>query len=209
MDYFKTIPWCTALLKEPDVVPYTPTCRLEPDASGHLPTQDQFFRNNLRIADLIPNCVGFYQDPFSNHQSKEQEDNGLRLLIQSSTLLLDLHPGVNGFNGSAHGGLISTLIDEAMGSLIFINDVVYKQVQKQGRPLPSNVLDMYGVAMFTASMNVRFRRPLATPQVVMATATFNRIEGRKVFLDVDVRSGDGVVFATCDGMWMSVPKEKL
>lgn len=209
MDYFKSIPWCSTFLTRPDIVPYTPTCRLEPDASGHLPTQDQFFRIHLRNTKLIPNCIGFYHDPFSNHRPEEKEENGLRLLIPSSTLLLDLHPGVNGFNGSAHGGLISTLIDEAMGSLIFINDVVYKQVQSRGRPLPSNALNMNGVAMFTASMNVRFRRPLETPQVVMATATVNKIEGRKIFLDVDVRSRDGVVFATCDGMWMSVPKVKL
>ncbi|KAH7349163.1 HotDog domain-containing protein [Pyrenochaeta sp. MPI-SDFR-AT-0127] len=209
MDYYKTIPWCNNLLQRPDVIPYTPTCRLEPDASGHLPTLDQFFHKNLRNTELIPNYIRFYQNPFSNHQSEEQEDKSPCLLIPSSTLLLDLHPRVNGFNGSAHGGLISTLIDEAIGSLIFVNDVIYKQVQRQGRSLPSNVLNMYGVAMFTASMNVRFRRPLEMSQVVVATATFNRIEGRKVFLNADVRSGDGLVFATCEGMWMSVPKEKL
>lgn len=96
-----------------------------------------------------------------------------------------------------------------MGSLIYINDVVYKQAQKQGRPLSTSVLNMDGVAMFTASMNVKFRKPLATPQVVTVTATLNRIEGRKVFLDVEVKSGDGVVFATCEGMWMSVPRHKL
>ena len=130
MDYFQSIPWCAVLLEKPGIVPYTPTCRLEPDANGALPTQDQFFRVNLRSSDLIPYAIGFYQDPFSPAIiSPSPTLSGLRLLIHSSTLMLDLRPGTNGYNGAAHGGLISTLIDEAMGSLIYINHHFYTEVE--------------------------------------------------------------------------------
>ncbi|KAF2122069.1 HotDog domain-containing protein [Lophiotrema nucula] len=211
MDYFQSIPWCAALLEKPGIVPYTPTCRLEPDANGALPTQDQFFRVNLRSSDLIPHAIGFYQDPFSPAIiSPSPTSSGLRLLIHSSTLMLDLRPGTNGYNGSAHGGLISTLIDEAMGSLIYINHHFYTEVEAiHKEKIPSNVLNMHGVAMFTASMNVRFLKPLATPQVVLVTASLKDIEGRKVYLDVEVKDGEGLRFASCEGMWMSVLREKL
>jgi acyl-CoA thioesterase FadM len=80
------------------------------------------------------------------------------------------------------------LIDEAMGSLIFINHEVYKQVETRKGTIPPNVLNMHGLAMFTASMNVRFQKPLVTPQVVLATATLKKIDNRKVFLEVTVKN---------------------
>ncbi|KAF2252376.1 hypothetical protein BU26DRAFT_517015 [Trematosphaeria pertusa] len=211
MDYFQSVPWCAALLETPGIVLYTPTCRLEPDANGALPTKDQFFRVNLRNNDLIPHAIGFYQDPFSPTTiSPSPTSSGLRLLIHSSTLMLDLRPGTNGYNGTAHGGLISTLIDEAMGSLIYINHRFYTEVEAiHKEKIPSNVLNMHGVAMFTAGMNVRFLKPLATPQIVLVTASLNDIKGRKVYLDVEVKDGEGVRYSSCEGMWMSVSKENL
>ncbi|KFY76835.1 hypothetical protein V499_03613 [Pseudogymnoascus sp. VKM F-103] len=209
MDYFKSIPWCAAILEKTGIVTFTPTCRLQEDANGYCPTQDQFFRKSLRNDDAIPNCVGFYQDPFSKTTSSPPSGSALRLLVNSSTLIFDLRPGINGFNGSAHGGLISALMDEAMGSMIFVNHEVYKDVEARKVTTPPNVMNLHGIAMFTASMNVRFQKPLATPHIVLVTATLNRIEGRKVFIDVTVKNENGVRFATCDGMWISVPKEKL
>ncbi|KAF2263092.1 hypothetical protein CC78DRAFT_534254 [Lojkania enalia] len=211
MDYFQSIPWCAALLEKPGIVLYTPTCRLAPDANSALSTQDQFFRINLRHSDLIPYAIGVYEDPFfPTIISPSPTSSGLRLLIYSSTLMLDIRPGTNGYNGSAHGGLISTLIDEAMGSLIYINHKFYTEVEAtQKEKMPSNVLNMHGVAMFTASMNVRFLKPLPTPQVVLVTASLNKIEGRKVYLDVEVKNGEGMKFASCEGMWMSISRERL
>ncbi|PSN58958.1 Thioesterase/thiol ester dehydrase-isomerase [Corynespora cassiicola Philippines] len=202
MEYFQSVPWCAVLLRKPGTILYTPTCRLEPDANRVLLTQDQFFRVNLRSSDLIPHAVGFYQDPFAETTSSFPTSSGPRLLIHSSTLMLDLRPGTNGFSGSAHGGLISTLIDEAMGSLVYINHKLYTE-------MPSNVLNMHGVAMFTASMDVRFLKPLETPQIVLVTASLKNIQGRKVYFDVEVRNEKGVRYASCEGMWMSVSKEKL
>lgn len=211
MDYFQSIPWCATLLEKPGIVPYTPTCRLEPDANGVLPTRDEFFRVHLRSSDLIPHAIGFYQDPFSPATiSPSPTSSGLRLLIHSSTLMLDVRSGTNGFNGSAHGGLISTLIDEAMGSLIYINHHFYTEVEAIDKEkIPSDTLNMHGVAMFTAGMNVRFLKPLATPQVVLVTASVKDIKGRKVYLDVEVKNKEGVIFASCEGMWMSVSRENL
>ncbi|OIW28190.1 hypothetical protein CONLIGDRAFT_465550 [Coniochaeta ligniaria NRRL 30616] len=207
--HYNSIPWCAALLGRPDVIEFIPTSRLLEDAAGHSPTQDQLFRKTLNNNDSIPHCIGFYRDPFSSNSSDPSSQPIPRLLIKSCSLIYDLCPGVNGFNGTAHGGLISSLMDEAMGSLIFINHQVQTREEAQGRRLPQDVLDLNNVRFFTASMTVRFLKPLYTPQTVVVTASFNKIEGRKMSLDVTVEGKDQTAFAKCDGLWMSLPSRKL
>ncbi|KAI1652286.1 HotDog domain-containing protein [Daldinia loculata] len=216
--HFKSTPWCAALLERPGVITFTPTSRLLEDPTGNSPTQDQLFRKTLNNADTVPHCIGFYHDPVSSNLDIEENPStslipssqlGPKLLINSASLIFDLCPGVNGYNGTAHGGFISSLIDEAMGSLIFINHQVQTREEAQGRRLPRGVLDLNNVRFFTASMTVRFLKPLPTPQTVVVTASLNRIEGRKMSLDVTVKDKHQVEFARCDGLWMSLPKEKM
>ncbi len=215
-EFFSSIPRVQELLKQPGNVRFVPTCRLEDAEHVESKTQDQFFRRSLKDENLVPFATAFYQEPFTRIPTitsvePDSEARTTSLLISSSTLVLYLQPGTNGFNGTAHGGLIGTLIDEAMGSLIYINHKVYSELPElTRRTLSTQVLDMHGLAMFTASMNVQFRAPLPTPSVVLAEATFKKILGRKLFIDVVVKSMDGVIHATCEGMWMSVRgKEKL
>jgi acyl-coenzyme A thioesterase PaaI-like protein len=209
MEYFKLIPWCATILESPGVVIFTPPCRLQDDENGNCPTKDQFFRQILQNRDAIPNCIGFYQrtssDAMVTYPSAERAQ---QFLINSSTLMLDLRQGLNGFSGSAHGGLIATLMDEAMGSLIFQNHEAYMEMERRKEALSPNILNMHGLTLLTASMNVRYQKRLATPQVVLATATLSRIEGRKVFVDVVVENGRGVTFGQCEGMRVTVSKEK-
>ncbi|KAI1376170.1 HotDog domain-containing protein [Hypoxylon crocopeplum] len=216
--HFKSIPWYATLLERPGVLTFTPTSRLPEDLTGHSPTQDQLFRKTLNNTDTVPHCIGFYQDPFSSNleiqgspssSSGSSSQLGSKLLVNSASLIFDLCPGVNGFNGTAHGGLISSLVDEAMGSLIFINHQVQTREQAQGRRLPRDVLDLNNSRFFTASMTVRFLKPIPTPQTVVVTASLNRIEGRKMSLDVTVKGKHQVEFARCDGLWMSLPKGKM
>ena len=126
-------------------------------------------------------------------------------MISSSTIFFDLRPGTNGYNGTAHGGLIGALIDESMGSLIFINDALYRSLAKSD--VPGNVLDMDGMRMFTAEMNVKFKNPLPTPGIVAVEKKLRNIDGRKVRLFVTVKGERGDEYATCDGLWISVPRE--
>ncbi|KAI1653681.1 HotDog domain-containing protein [Daldinia decipiens] len=216
--HFKSIPWCVALLERPGVITFTPTSRLPEDPTGHSPTQDQLFRKTLNNADTVPHCIGFYQDPVSSDLDIEESPSASlgsssqlspKLFINSAPLIFDLCPGVNGYNGTAQGGFISSLIDEAMGNLIFTNYQVQGREEAQGRRLPRGVLNLNNARFFTASMTVRFLKHLPTPQTVVVTASLNRIEGRKMSLDVTVKNKHQVEFARCDGLWMSLPKEKM
>ena len=208
-EYFKAIPWCSRILEDSDVVLFTPPCRLKPDQNGYCPTQDQLVRKTLFNDDGIPHVVAFHSRIGSESQAASAPSAGLRFLINSSTLLLHLRPGLNGYNGGAHGGLIGTLIDEAMGTLIFQNHEVYKAWEEEGKAIPPNVLNMHGLALFTARMTVRYEKPIATPGIVLVTASLDKIEGRKVQLKVVVRDEKDAVLARGDGLWISVPQTSV
>ncbi|KAH6625927.1 HotDog domain-containing protein [Boeremia exigua] len=209
-EFFSSIPIIQDLLARPENIRFTPTCRLKGEEAVNSKTKDQFFRHGLATTDLVPYAIAFYEDPFRRNSipspiGQKPHTQELRLLIRKSTLVLSLQSGTVGFNGTAHGGLIATIIDEAMGSLILINHKVYSNLPSSTREKLSNkILDMYGLALFTAEMNVRFCAPLPTPRVVLVETVVKDIRGRKVFISVVVQGLDGTVYAMCDGMWMSV-----
>lgn len=207
MEHFKTIPWCADIISAQELKEFTPTCR-QPHSDAPVASRDQLFRKTLNNDDAIPNCIGLYQDPSSPSASDSAQDS-LTLYIKSATLLFDLGPGVRGYNGSTHGGLIASLIDEAMGSLISINYLTQATLQAKGRRLPPGTLDLNNTRVLTAGMNVRFQKQVPAPGAVAVTASVARIEGRKMSFDVRVHGEGGVEFASCDGLWLSLPLEKM
>ncbi|KAH6693941.1 HotDog domain-containing protein [Plectosphaerella plurivora] len=210
VDYFLSIPWCAALLTPPDVVHFTPTSRLEGDHAARSMTQDQLFRKSLNNSDTIPRCVGFYRDTTDQIVAEAAaSDKPARLLVESISLLFELRPGVNGFNGTAHGGLIASLIDEAMGSMFLVNNVVQAVNGMRGGSVPQGIVDLSNLRVFTAGMDVRFQKPVKTPGVVVVTSNFVKTEGRKIFFDVRLTDEKGVENAKCDAVWLSRPLDKI
>lgn len=209
-DYFKSVPWCNDLIASPDLALFTPTCRL-PHVNAIGANKDQFFRKTLNHAGAIPHCIGLYQDPEKarDRGTTVQQQGEKRFYIASASILCDLQPGLNGYNGTAHGGLISTLVDEAMGSLILINHLAQTALEKKGQKLPEGVLDLNNTRVVTANMTVRFQKPVPTPGIVVVAASQVKIEGRKISFDVRLRGEGGKEFAQCDGLWMSIPLQKM
>ncbi|KAI1390195.1 HotDog domain-containing protein [Hypoxylon trugodes] len=198
---FEAIPWCAALIHAPDVVTFVVPSRIVGE-SIEPRSQDQLFRRTLQNDDAIPNCLGFYQDP------KVLPDDGSPFLLSSSSILFDLRPGINGFNATAHGGLIAALMDESMGSYLIICDQLHKQKKAKGLlPATSEGFDKLGFA--TSRMDVRLRKAIKTPQIVVVTTHLAETNGRKVHFRVEAKGQKGEVYATCDGTWTSFPRGKL
>lgn len=209
-DHFRSIPWCAEFLAPPDVVLFTPTSRLEGEGASRAMTQDQLFRRSLNSSDTIPRCLGFFHDTTDQTVAEAASlTQPSRLPVESLSIFFDLRPGVNGFNGTAHGGLIASLIDEAMGSMFLVNNVVQALSGMRDGNVPPGIVDLSKMRVFTAGMDVRFQRPVRTPGVVLVTAKFIRIEGRKIFMDVRLRDEEGIENARCDAVWSSRPPEKL
>lgn len=85
-----------------------------------------------------------------------------------------------GYPGRMHGGVVSTLIDEAMGWAVYHDS-------KWGA---------------TARLNVRFRRPVGLDQPLRIEAWIVRHRGRLIELRAEVRDAAGQVLAEGDGAFM-------
>lgn len=91
-----------------------------------------------------------------------------------------------------HGGVIATLMDDVIGTLLTIN-----KHHKTGDPLSSSTV--------TAYMNVKYIKPIQTPQTVLVIAKSRGApdaKGKKYFMDAEIRDGGRKVLARADSLWI-------
>ncbi len=178
--HFHPIPWCAALLSDPQWTTI-PTGSRSPKAS----TEDSFFAETLQTDRTVRGCL-------VQHTAAEPSSNPP---IQEVRLLLDLGSGVNGYPHTAHGGFVATLLDEVVGVLLTVNTRFLKEQDK-------NPDTATGINSFTASLNVRYHKPVPTPGVVLGRAGVLRAEGRKKWLWAAVEDGRGEVLASAEALFI-------
>jgi uncharacterized protein (TIGR00369 family) len=100
----------------------------------------------------------------------------------TSTALVRLTRFHEGPPGHIHGGIIATLMDEAMSKL--------------NRPL--------GALAMTRNMEVDYLRPSPLNQLLTLTGRHLRREGRKLFHEAELTSSDGTVLARARGLFIVV-----
>jgi acyl-coenzyme A thioesterase PaaI-like protein len=155
--------------------------------------------------NAVPHILGFYEDPFI----KPGDDRpALPFLIKSVSLLFDIRKGVGGFIGTAHGGLIGAMMDDAMGTLIFQNDVANREAKAGGR-IPLTSKDFTNIGLATTRLDVTYHKPVPLPAIVVVTAYVDSFDGRKAFTRAVVTGEKGKAFATGKAEWTSFPKGKL
>lgn len=96
-----------------------------------------------------------------------------------------------------HGGIIATLMDDVIGTLLTIN-----KYHKTGKSLSHNTV--------TAYLNVKYLRPVKTPQTVLVLAASRETpdgKSRKYRMEAEIRDGEGVVLAKADSLWIRLEKE--
>ena len=90
------------------------------------------------------------------------------------------HPFEQGFPGRMHGGVVTTLVDEAMGWAVY----------------------HAGAWAATARLAVRFRRPVRLDTPLRIEAWVTRDRGRLIELRADVRDAAGALLAEGEGAFM-------
>jgi acyl-coenzyme A thioesterase PaaI-like protein len=178
LSFFQSIPWCSELLSEPDIVITT-----TPSRNYKSSTEDALFAETLKTPDAIGACLSFHKRP-ANDKAR----------IDEVYTLLSLGYKVNGYANILHGGMVGVLLDETMGILLHHNI-------KTGR-IP-------GEGAVTANLNITFLKPVATPQVILATAKIREVQGRKRYLDTTLKDQFGVVLAKAEALWVDVRGLKL
>ena len=95
---------------------------------------------------------------------------------------------MNGGPHALHGGIITTVMDDVMGTLLTINK------DQNSMPLTHSTV--------TGSLEVKFLQSVPTPGTVLVVAKCRKIEGRKYFMDAEVRDQKDVVLAKAVSVWI-------
>eukprot|EP00985_Skeletonema_marinoi_P032820 scaffold39705_cov329-Skeletonema_marinoi.AAC.1 len=100
---------------------------------------------------------------------------------------------LNGHSGVVHGGIISLLLDTALGFAYHI--CLYE--------------DKENIAV-TANLKIDFRAPFREGSEAVVRVYLDRIEGRKIFFSAVLESKDGsVVYAEATSLFIKVNRSKV
>ncbi|KAK8210888.1 HotDog domain-containing protein [Phyllosticta capitalensis] len=180
---FLQVPWSAKLLADSDFV-LSPTDSRNPKAT----TEDSFIAETLQSQRTVRAWIT---------QLRLPEDLP-SYPIREARSFLQLGDGVCGFARVAHGGMISTLLDEITGILLTANAI--EMDKRAGRTR--------GLNSVTAYLNVSYKKPLPAPGLALAVAKIHKVDGRKLYISSSLEDGLGAVFATGDVMFVEM-KEKL
>lgn len=115
-------------------------------------------------------------------------EHGLKLRFSldhetgTSTAKVKLARRFEGPPGHIHGGIIATLMDEAMGK----------------------VNKIHGVVAMTRHMEIDYLRPSPLGQVLTVTGRFLRREGRKIFMEGEIHNAAGDLLVRSKGLFIVI-----
>ncbi|KAJ6566946.1 HotDog domain-containing protein [Mycena capillaripes] len=108
---------------------------------------------------------------------------------RAAVIFIHLGRGLCGHDGIVHGGLLATLLDEALGRNAIIN-------------LPEKV----GV---TATLSLRYKAPTRADQFVLMKTELTEIKGRKAWVTGRVEALDGTLLVEADALFVQPRYAKL
>jgi uncharacterized protein (TIGR00369 family) len=91
-------------------------------------------------------------------------------------------PEFQGSGGFLHGGIIATLLDEAMGKLCRLSDV----------------------RAVTAELKIEYLRPIRMDQEILVEATESKREGRELFQQATISDEKGKLLARGQGRFVEI-----
>lgn len=184
--FFLSTPWCAKLLSDPDFTPVaTPARKYKPST-----TEDALYGHTLKTPDTFRAVTSIYRRPVPG-----------TTLVREVRQLISLGYAVNGYPHIAHGGIVGVILDEAMGTLLLVNKGL------GGNKDEGQTFDH----LVTAYLKVTYSKPIMTPQTVLVIAKLQKMEGKKLYIEGEVRNAEEVVLARAEALWLELktPREKL
>lgn len=180
-DILRDIPWCASILDDAQFTALENEAR-KPKADR----EDSLVAETLNTSDTINIWHYFYRAVPASDTSSDPQSPWAELNV-----IIGCGAGLNGHPRLLHGGVISFILDEAITMLASLH-----------RPPESSG--------FTASLKVDYKRPIATPSMILAKASLlPESKGRKAWLKGSIEDGMGGVFATAECLVVEVPKDRL
>ncbi|KAJ5833605.1 hypothetical protein N7474_001916 [Penicillium riverlandense] len=145
---------------------------------------DQFFKKIINTHDTVPRVLTFMRKPditSSNEDHSPEPDY---------VVFAQLESGINGWEDTAHGGVLAALFDESLGLCAEAYRVFNKDSNETG-------------TLYTATLDVSYRAPVLTPSAMQIQTWVRRREGRKWFLEAKMLDQDGAVRAEAKSLYIS------
>ncbi|QDS69446.1 hypothetical protein FKW77_005562 [Venturia effusa] len=187
ISFFKTIPWCRALIDDPNYA-FTVTFARQPKANQ----EDELLARTLKTGSTIPALVSYYQKPTSPTAPIEE----LRTLVS-------IGPGVNGWQDMLHGGIAATLLDELMGVLLHLNNELLKE-----RAISAGKIHDHSNTV-TAELTIKYLKPISTPQTMLIRVWLVKMEGRKGWVDGAIEDAHGNAMVKGSGFFLQLRPSKV
>ncbi|KAL2870344.1 PaaI family thioesterase [Aspergillus lucknowensis] len=177
--HFQSIPWVAQLLRDDSFVTTPFRSRIVKSS-----TEDSLYSTTINSPSTISATLTQYRrappsrKPLSPSAIPTDE---LRIFV---TLGSDL----NGYPGVLHGGMVATLLDEAMGYILSLNITTGEFGQ---------------VGPVTAYLNIKFVRPVITPGTVVVSGKIAEVKDNKKWkINGDIRDKDGTVLAEAECLYI-------
>lgn len=100
-------------------------------------------------------------------------------------------PHLSGPRGVVHGGIQATLLDEALGMAARLACAADGDVR-----------------LMTAAFELRYRRPVPVGGTVVIRGELVRREGRNLYLEGRIESGEGELLTEASARWVRMPPEE-
>lgn len=162
--------------------------------------EDEFVGKTLQTDDTIRNWLALVSNatfpPPGASTSAPQSSKKTAPGAESPEVLFFFHlrSGVNGFRDTAHGGLLCTLMDEALAMVVEL----YRATSSSSRE-----------ELYTARLNVSYRRPVKTPDTLIAKSWLEKRDGRKWIVRGLLENSKGEVCVEVDGLWIAAASQRL
>ncbi|KAG9254308.1 HotDog domain-containing protein [Emericellopsis atlantica] len=170
----------TAPLFKQDTIPV-----ILPAFNAPFPHREQFFSKTLRHDEGLTHMLSLFTRQGDNVENPET-------IVKEMYTLATVERGLSGAPNMLHGGVIMSLVDEAMGALIEINRALGKK---------GEVFTGLGV---TAGLQINFIKPIFVGTTVTAKATMEGSSGRKMNVKCEVTDEAGDVAVRCSSVWVAI-----
>ncbi|KAJ5617128.1 hypothetical protein N7537_002242 [Penicillium hordei] len=222
--HLRTNSWANNLISSADYIPIeTDSRRLKPTTG-----EDGYFAQTLNTSSTIPHCLTLQRRnltpapdevPTWLPATKQDAASAVKptpgLNPADIIMIFDLSsPGLSGHPSTVHGGLVATLIDEAMSLAV----AAHTNAPTALRAAEDNPRGK----IFTAQLDVRYKKRVATPALLVVKARVIGRVGRKFWvraqaLQEDEESAGGhlewakrkVVKADAMAFWIETADSKL
>lgn len=202
--FFKSVAWTSQLLDDPKYETIRWPSR-EPKTPS---TEDELLSGTLNTKRTIANTLVLIRKTLLTgpvksgaHSSESPKPSGEALSDPEVIVLLDLGAGLCGFRDTLHGGIACTLLDESLGVCV--------ELHRHRRTLHAMGQSNDLTELYTAYLNMSYRRTVTLPAVVMIKCCLERTEGRKWYLKGQLCDAEGQVCTEAEGLWVAARSQKM